>query len=809
MKIVYCLIFLSVATSMFAQHRISGYVFDKETGERLVGAYVDGGSNNITGTDKNGFFTLKSKPLIELKFSYVGYKTVVLPLHITYDTLVQVYLTPGELLNEIIVTAKRNLRQGKVSMNAQQLRSVPLIGAKSDVLKAMEIIPGVQMQQEGSSLLTVRGGDPGQNLYLLDGVPIIHVHHLGGFFSVFNPDIINSLEVYKSSFPSQFGGKLSSIIDISQREGDKNKYLGSLSIGLTDVAGIIEGPAFLKNSSFVLSARKTLIDGLMALSNLGSDSDNNFIYAYGFHDINGKLSWRPNTNNSFYLSLYQGDDYLQYWSKRKDGGKPQNKMKTVWGNWFASGRWIYSNSNSLVATQTVSYVKYRLLDEQSAVLYNDEERINLKNSILSSVEDLSYRSLWNYQLNNSVKLDFGGQFTYLRHHPNQVNRSTENNTFENRTVHSFETSLFAETSWHINRRMNGLVGLRATEFFNGSYRFFSPEPRIETNFSLTENIRLQVGYMHGAQFSHLLITDGNVLSNEIWLSADKELKPSQVDHFSLGIEADFNNQMYKAGVSIYDKQMKGLITTPDGYSTILGDATFKSKVETDGKGYSRGVEVLLSKIKGKFTGNIGYSYAYSKRKYANINNGKWFVPDFDRPHNLNVNLNYQWNEKLSLSVNFVLKSGAPYTPAIGRQYFVDPNADTDYYGESEYNEAFIYGKRNSERMKIYHRADIGLIYKRKNKRGNNTEWTFSIYNIYNRHNPNLYYYSADAKEGIVLDTFNGDKYLDKELYQVSFFTIIPAFSYKVYFDGHNWRNRKKRGDRKMKEYFKDWMKYEH
>lgn len=794
--------FICAVSQILAQQTISGYVFDKESSERLIGAYVKSGTNNVVATDNNGFFSLKADTDALVEVSFVGYNTLQINVQGRHDTLLNVYLKPGHVLEEVIVVGKRNEKHDRVTMNAQQLRAVPLIGAKSDVLKALEVIPGIEMQQEASSLLSVRGGEPGQNLYLLDGVPIIHVHHLGGFFSVFNPDIINSIDVYKGAFPAKFGGKLSSIIDISQREGDKHKLKGSLSVGLTDISGTIEGPAFFKNSSFIFTARKTLIDGLMALSNVGSE-DNSFIYMYGFHDINGKFSWRMNPKHSFYFSLYQGDDYLRYWSKKAQADQLKSKMKTVWGNWFASARWIYSNASSLTGNQTLSYMSYRLMDKQTVTFYGGSQNETLKNEVLSTVGDLSFRSAWKYQPVSWFTLGFGGQLSYYRHHPNQVTRSIESNSISTDLIHSYETSLYVDGNWQLGSRLSGTAGFRASEYFNGKYHYFSPEPRLQVGYQLLENMELNVGYMYASQFSHLIITDGNVMSNEIWIPANRNIKPSNVNQLSFGANTTLFNNMFNVGATVYEKQMRNLVNAPEGYSTVIGDPTFDSKILSGGTGSSRGVEFYLRKQLGDFTGSMAYSYTYAQRKHSEMNNGKPYVPDFDRPHNANVNVQYKLTDKFSLSANFTIKSGAPYTPVIGRQYYIDPN------GDGALQEAFIYGERNSARMKAYHRLDLGMVYERINKRGNRTEWTFSVYNVYNRQNPSLYYYATNGSEEGSLDDFHQGNYLDKELYQVSFFTIIPAFSYKVYFDGHNFRNREGKGDRNMLQYFNDWMQYEH
>ena len=306
------LLILITGIECFSQVKITGFVNDRETGESLIGAniLVDG-SHHGTTTDNQGFFSIKVNAPTTLEISFIGYQTNKVIIDNNKDTLFHIYLEPGEHIEEVVVNPGYKKIEHHLKLKAEELKHLPSLGAKSDVIKAISINPGIQLQQEGSSVLQVRGGDPGQNLYLLDNVPLIYIHHLGGFTSVFNPDIINSLDVYKDNFPAYYGGKLSSVVSITQREGDMSQTRGSLSLGLTDISFTGEGPTKINNSSFIITGRKTFFD-LFPLLYTKFSADDEYVYTYGFHDINAKFTWRANKNNNLHLNFYQGDDYINF-----------------------------------------------------------------------------------------------------------------------------------------------------------------------------------------------------------------------------------------------------------------------------------------------------------------------------------------------------------------------------------------------------------------------------------------------------------------------------------------------------------------
>jgi hypothetical protein len=778
--IVTLLLFL-IINSAIAQHHISGFVSDKLTGERLIGANVfETGTTNGTSADNNGYFSLITKSK-SIQVSFIGYKTITLSF--TSDTLVHVSLEGGELLGEITVKGKQSKRFNVSTLSHHEMQDIPSLGGKPDVLKALQLLPGIQSQQEGSSLLNVRGGNPGENLYLIDNVPLIYVNHLGGFASVFNPDMINNIEVYKGGFPAKFGGKLSSIVSITQREGDKSKLRGSFSIGVTDASFSIEGPLLNKKASFIVTGRKTLID-LFMLAASGLIDGNEVFTMYGFHDINGKFSWHPDEKNSFYINLYQGDDYLKFWNKNRSTSNEKFSLGNSWGNWLAAARWNRVVSSRLFVDNTFSYTHYRLKVLNSYASKSNNDTVDYANLYYSSVQDLSLRSDWQYKILKDWNLDFGAKATLITHIPNKITLSeaTSNPGYE--TIKTSEASVYVNNRFTLFNFIDADAGARLVNYHSGSFNKLVIEPRLMVNARISSSNTINFTYQKVNQFAHLAFTSGNIMNNEIWIPADERISPSNSTQFSLGWKSQFFDEAFESELNLYYKELNQLATYKEGYSNLMGDGGWRSKIETGGNGRAKGVELLVRKLKGKWTGFMGYTYSNSTRQYPGINKGEEYLFDYDRPHSLSINMNRKINEKWTFNLTWVYQTGLPYTPVIGRQFAPITNAGGN--GEVVYEEAFIYGERNSEHMKAYHRLDLGLALTTKTKHGRKAIWNFSVYNVYNRHNPASYYYGYN-KDGFV--SYDPENYTPLKQYQTSFFPIIPSVSYKVFF-GENYREIK-------------------
>lgn len=804
-------IFLVLSTPLSAQQliRISGSVKDSNTGESLIGAnIVEKGTIHGITSDYNGYFSIVIKPVTSLQISYLGYNNFSIDLNLQKDTIINVLLNPvTEQLNEVVVSAQRTPRFNIATLNYQQMTQIPSIGGKPDVIKSLQLMPGISYQNEGSSLMLVRGGDPGQNLYLFDNVPLIYVNHLGGFMSVFNPDIINNIDVYKGGFPSRYGGKLSSVVDITQREGDNSGLKGSLGIGITDASFTLEGPMKMKNTTFIVTGRKTLIDPLMAfISSLSGGS--NYVVSYGFHDINGKFTWKPDKKNSFSLNIYQGDDYLNYWSRNNANSSEKYRLNNVWGNWLVSARLNSFVSSKLYASNKLSLTRYRLKESMkySQTSLSDTSKSTIRYE--SSVQDLSYRSDWKYTTLKNWTIDFGLHTSLFKFVPNDTYISANKIQQSADISHSLETAFYTDNRITFLKKSTTTVGFRLVNYLTTDFVRFSLEPRINLNFTITKNNTLNASYMRVSQFSHLAFTTGSIMNNEVWIPAGRKIPPARSDQFTLGWNGNFRNDMFSSEISLYYKNMNNLSTFREGYSNLMGDENWASKIESGGTGKSAGAELLFRKNTGNLTGFISYSYTQTTRQYPDINNGVRYIFDYNRPNSLSLNLSYKLNEKISFNLLWVYQTGLPFTPAIGRYYV--PSLENSFDGNSYYYEALIYGERNSSQMRDYHRLDLGMSYSKLTKaRKNKATWNFSVYNAYNRHNPVYYYYNTNNTGEIFMPEWQGG-YKPLALYQLSLFPVIPTVSYKVFFDfkPHEKDYRTKRINTKIpfKQKFNNWIR---
>lgn len=511
-----CLFF----NSAYAQYRVAGFVKDRQTGEKLIGANViEPGTNNGVSTNNYGYFSLITKKG-NIRVSFIGYKTV--ELNFSGDTLLHVSLEAGEMLEEVVVKGEQSIRFNVTTLSRQEMFNIPTLGGKPDIMKALQLMPGIQAQQEGSSLLNVRGGNPGENLYLIDNVPLIYVNHLGGFMSVFNPEMINGLEVYKGGFPAKYGGKLSSIVSITQREGDNSKTKGSLSFGVTDASFSIEGPLLNKKASFIVTGRKTLIDPLMILiSALANGGD--FYVFYGFHDINGKLSYHPDPKNNFYLNIYQGDDYINYWNKKEKITDERFRLGNTWGNWLISARWNRLFSPRLFADNTLSYTRYRLNVLSSYYSKTSSDTIDFKYKYTSTVQDVTLRSDWQFKFLKNWDIDYGAKASLYTYIPNKtmINGKTTNLGFDQ--INTVELSLYLSNRFTLFNTVNGDVGARLVNYNSGGLNELALEPRLMLNSQIFKNQTLNVTFQKVNQFSHLAFTSGSILNNEVWIPPGKTL----------------------------------------------------------------------------------------------------------------------------------------------------------------------------------------------------------------------------------------------------------------------------------------------
>jgi hypothetical protein len=788
----YIIFFLFFITSARASDcHISGFVKDLSTNEVLIGANLKERNHlNSANTDNRGYFNISVNAPCDLEISYVGYQAKTIHIEDSKDTLVLVLLESVNNLNEVVVTASNKMKFDMKRLISADLALVPTLGGKPDIIKTLQLLPGVQSQSEGLNLMFVRGGEPGQNQYLLDNVPLIYVNHLSGLTSVFNPDIINSVDFYKGNFPARLGGKLSSIIDISQREGDVSKHQGNYSLGLIDASFSSEGPLLNNKFSYIVTARKTFTDALIALATTISDGST-AISSYGFHDINGKISWKPDNKNNLSLNIYQGDDYLLFLTKPWEfKGNQRSFMTQAWGNWLVAGHWNRVINSRLYSENILSYSKYRNMSGQKYSSINQiegkRESIITKNQ--SSVKDFSFRSAWKYALYKHWNIESGVQASSLVYEPNYNYNSTSQTSQKSLLYNSSEMAFYLDNKINLHKNILISPSIRCVKYLVDDYSFSNLEPRINFTFVISNNNAINVNYMKVSQTSHLIFASGQMLNKEVWLPANTFLKPQTSEQISMGWNSDLKNGMMGIEMSMYYKKMNNLSILKDGYDLFTNIAGIEQKLETGGVGKSYGAELSVLKKQGSWTGSASYAWSEAKRIFANINNGEMYNYEFNRPHSITLNLNKKISNSWNVNVVWLYQTGLAYTPAIGRVVIADQDDDgfaARWMGldnEADYRKTtLIYGKRNSKRMEAYHRLDVGLNHYTKTKKGNRAVWTFSVYNLYNRHNPYNYYYDEGDEDREAISDFSQPI----KLYKVSLFPLIPSVSYKVFFDYKN------------------------
>lgn len=764
---------------------VTGFVFDAQSGECVIGANVFLADHSRgTATDTKGHFGISLTLPATICLSYIGYADTTFTLYSQPEKPLTITLRPiTEMLQTVEVSATKmemeRPRFNTITLTAKTIESLPTLGSRPDIIKAAQLMPGIEPFSEGSSIMLVRGGNPGENQYILDNVPLIYVNHLGGFMSVFNSEMINSMDIYKGGFPARFGGKLSSIVNLTGKKGDVSQLKGSLDIGLTDMAFSVEGPGGLKNSSFIVTGRKTffeaLLYGVSEIAKLAEAQDNNIIY--GFHDFDAKYTWSPNSKNVFSLNVYEGDDYLCVWKNSNNKNRKEKaRIGNVWGNLLVAGQWDRTVGTRVFATNTLSYTRYRLRQNNKVFIRDGGDTlVDIHQIGKSTVQDVSIRSDWKLTAGKVWSLEYGLQSSFLSYAPNNViNKKEGNNSPRDRDVtHVFDNAVYLDNKFTFGKVADGSIGLRVGFYANKELKHFSFEPRFNFNFHIRRST-INISAMSVTQNQHLLLTPGSILNSEIWIPADSSFLPSRSDQASIGWQRGFLGDRLRVEANAYYKIMRNLTTYREGYVTMLGDGNWRNKVTSGGKGESYGVELAIKADFGNISGMAAYTYSHTTRQFEEINNGEPYLFEYDRPHSVNLNVNYDLNPRWSFSASWVYQTGMPFTPIVGIQY--TPIMDDD--GEMELVQTNIYGKRNSDRMRDYHRLDIAAKLKTLTRKGRRAEWTFSIYNVYCRQNPYYYYYGDKKGNPLSWGEYPDDP---QSLWQRSFFPIIPSFSYKIWF----------------------------
>ena len=757
------LLILNLVASAQSPVTVSGYVTDAQSGEKLVGASVFlPVIRKGTVTNQYGYYSLTTsvEDSLVIQFSYVGYaaeRTVLA----SKSRRLNISLTANTLLEEVEITARPETNSAEqVQMSAhrvpiQTINSAPVLGGESDILKTIQLLPGVKFGNEGSAGLYVRGGSPDQNLILLDGVPVYNVSHLFGFLSVFNTDAINSVELIKGGIPARYGGRLSSVLNITMKEGNLKERRGTFAI--SPIAGrfTYEAPIKKDTSSFIISARRTWLDAIATLATLANPRK----LGYNFYDLNAKYNHKLNRNNRLYLSFYTGRD--RFFDSYNDEGD-RSTFNFKWGNLTSVARWNHLFGPKLFSNFSLSYSTYTFFQEYEVA----QEGTDYFSRTQSRIQDATLQTDFDYAPGLSHQIKFGTKLSTQRFRPDVVqlvNSSTDTTYNSQTTTDAINAEVYVEDEISLSRKLSINVGLRGSAFWVNGKTYTNVQPRLAARQLLAPTLSLKASYTYMVQYLHLLTNSSLGLPTDLWVSSTENIIPQQSEQVALGVHKVIN-KAYEVSVEGYYKSMDNLIAYRDGASYLFqnGD-TWEEKV-VSGNGESYGVELLVNKTAGKLTGWLGYTLSYTDRWFDAINNGKKFPFKYDRRHDVSLLFNYILPRNRLLSFTFVYNTGNAITlPTARYQGVQPPNWEYVGYQPNAFDDRVLLSQRNNYRTPAYHRIDINYQKQKETKKGNQRTWIFSLYNAYNRLNP-YFLYEANGK-----------------LKQYSLFPIIPSVTYRLEF----------------------------
>lgn len=789
---------------------ISGYVTDGTSSETLIGANIFE-SRRSTGTATNpfGFYTLTlPEGETELSFSYLGYESRHSHFELTKDTLLNIRLNSNNQLAEVVVLSdKREAGIESTAMGAHeipmaQIKNTPSVLGEADILKTIQLMPGVQTGMEGFSGLYVRGGGPDQNLILLDGIPVYNANHLMGVFSIFTPEAVKKVTLFKSSFPARYGGRLSSIVDVRTNDGDMNHYHGTLSIGtLTDKIHF-EGPILKDRTSFSLSARGTHTVFLSKAFSTDGDSFN-----YFFYDLNAKVNHIFNERSRLFLNFYHGKDKYHFSFKENyKSGYPEmedyhsnifkSKNNLDWGNTIVAGRWNYVFTNKLFSNTTVSFNSYRMLltdqSKQEEVYHNSKQlssSYQYDSEYRSGIRDWSFRTDFDYTPVPSHHIKFGMEYLYHTFRPETstskmkeeengvIGQDTMYHSISNSQLIGHEASIYAEDNFDIGRHINLNAGVHFSLFNTQGKNYFSVQPRLSLRYRFNNGFSAKASFSQMAQYVHLLSSTPLAMPTDLWVPITKNIRPMHSNQYSAGGYYT-GIRGWEFSIEGYYKQMRNVLEYKNGVSFFGSSTSWEEKVEM-GRGRSMGIEIMAQKTMGKTTGWLAYTLAKADRQFkgGTINDGERFPYKYDRRHSISLCVNHKFSERIDIGASWVFNSGGTATMPEQQTVIIKPDGTIE--------QVSYISKRNNYRLPASHRLNLGVNFNKKTKHGMRT-WNISIYNAYNSMNPTLVYAKIRGDEplwyideyGNYISGYNKSKLFMKK---ITLLPIIPSVTYTYKF----------------------------
>ncbi|MBC9795346.1 TonB-dependent receptor [Sinomicrobium weinanense] len=780
--------FFLLCSISFAQEKytISGIVTEEKSNESLIGVnIIVSGLHQGVSTNEYGFYSFSlPEGKHTLSISYLGFNTITREIDLHSDIRLNLQLSENsEQLDEVVVTeyiSPENIGSPQMSVNELSINTIkkmPVVLGETDIIKSILLLPGVTSAGEAASGFNVRGGAADQNLILLDEATIYNSSHLYGFFSVFNPDAIKDIKLYKGGIPSRYGGRVSSVLDIFQKDGNSRNFHMNGGIGVLSSRLLAEGPIVKDKGSFLFAGRSSYAHLFLKLT----DNEN----AAYFYDLNTKISYRFNDNNSIFISGYFGRDVVSI----------RNSFKNTYGNSILNFRWNHLFSDKLFSNLSFIYSDYYYGLRLNFVQFNWD----------SGIQNFNLKYDFKHYVNQDLKLYYGVNGAYYKFNPGEVTPTGENSGANYRKLddkYALESAVYIDVEHSISDRLKLQYGLRASSFFRmgqknlnlyknnnpvifnedfGIYEkavptgtltrsrtkrlktFINLEPRASLAYKLSENTSLKVSYNRMAQYLHLISNTSSPTPLDVWAPSGRYIKPQLLDQYALGYFHDFRDNSYTLEAEGFYKNIKNRIDYIDGADLIANNAI--EQVILPGEARAYGLELLLRKKKGRLQGWLSYTLSHSEQRTpprtireTGINNGEWYNTPYNKTHDISLTGSYAFNKKLTMGMNFIAQSGQPVTYPDGYYQYQGVNFPS-------------YTGRNDENLPAYHRLDLSLTYtpKPEKKKGWQSEWVFGIYNLYNRKN------AASI-------TFRQDRETARnEAVRLSIFGIVPSISYNFKF----------------------------
>jgi hypothetical protein len=783
-RISLLLICIQFSGSVLAQTRftVSGFVYELGSRESLPGVNIFIPETTLgTASNSYGFYSITlPKGEYEIVYSFVGYQNRIFSINLDKNITLNVDLDPSidiegvEIRADLPKQSSRSSQMSVMEIPIRQIKSIPALLGEKDALKVIQLMPGVQKGGEGTSGLYVRGGGPDQNLIILDDATVYNAYHLFGFFSLFNGDAIKSLELTKGGFPARHGGRLSSVLEIVMKDGNKEKISGEAGIGVLSSRLVLEGPIVKDKASFLVSGRRTYYD-ILAQPFMPKDIK----FGLFFYDLTAKANWEINSKNKIYLSGYFGKD--KFFGREKYSGNTF-EAGMFWDNATSTIRWNSVLSHNLFSNLSLIFSNYRLMIYAKDQFYEDSFELTYR----SGIRDYGFKYDFTWIPLPSHTIRYGVSSVWHGFNPSAVVLKDDYfNEYKSEitTIDTYESGIYIEDEVKILDRGIINAGVRFSHHYHDKKSNFAFEPRVSGSYYITNTMSAKASYAKMNQYIHLLTSTGVGLPTDLWVPATSKAPAQESWQVAAGLAKDLPSHSTTFSLEGYYKESNNVITYKEGASfLLLDDPSDANEIDwednvTSGVGWSYGLEMLAHKKSGKFSGWVGYTLSWTQFQFDEVNNGNPYWAKYDRRHDISVVGVYELSKGITLSGTWVYGTGNAITLPLATY----PAQEHFPYLQAEYNYIWPqtiqdYGEKNSFRMAAYHRLDVGVQFHKMFEKYERT-WEFSIYNTYNRKNPFIYFVRTEGQ----YNPRTGEYVYQNKLKQLSLFQIIPSVSWSIKF----------------------------